>query len=84
MSDIGTAFARNIAWLASVYPIIPRHLIFVGLDVRGFGYRELSAELRRWEPVLEGLPTGDYRLTPEGERRIGELMALPAARASSN
>jgi hypothetical protein len=59
--DLATAFARNIVWLASVYPVIPRHLIFVGLDVSGFGYRELAAE-----------------------RRIGGLMALPAARASSN
>lgn len=69
-TEVKDAFARNIAWLAKLDPVLPRHLLFAGWDVRQFGYRELAEELARWEPLLERLPTGDYRMTLAAKAQI--------------
>lgn len=36
----------------------------------GLAFADIAAERQRWGSVLEALPTGDFRLTPQAERRL--------------
>lgn len=75
-AEIEIAFARNVAWLLKFGPILPRHLLLIGWYVNGLPVLQMIAELQRWAPLLDQLPTGDFRITPAAEAKVAALLGM--------